>query len=59
MFLLNRTGVMAFRLYQHGCPSSEITRRLTRQFSVPTERVAVDIRDFFTQARAYGVSIDR
>ncbi|HLC41625.1 MAG TPA: PqqD family protein [Methylomirabilota bacterium] len=58
MYLLNRTGVMAFRLYQNGCPSAEIARRLTREFSVPTERAAVDVRDFFTQARAYGVSVD-
>ena len=58
MFLLNSTGVIAYRLYQNGVPSDEIARQLTRRFPVPQERAMTDVRDFFTQVRTYGVTLD-
>ena len=58
MFLLNSTGVIAYRLYQDGVASDEIARQLTRRFPVPPERAMTDVRDFFTQVRAYGVTLD-
>jgi len=59
IFLLNHTGVMAYRLHKDGVASAEIARQLTRRFSVPPERAEADIRDFFTQFRVYGVTLDR
>ena len=59
IFLLNHTGVMAYRLYRDGVNSPEIARQLTRRFSVPPARAEADTRDFFTQFRVYGVTLDR
>jgi len=58
MFLLNPSGAMAYRLYQDGVPSDEIAHHLTHRFSVTTERAITDVRDFFTQVRAYDVTLD-